>query len=82
MDSPVRPAYLTRIQRIRLFQVKESIAPNVALDTPYRKQFAHPASDLFKLMISSSRSMWRVDLYVLAFTLPLIDAMAFLDGVV
>ena len=41
-----------------------------------------PARDLFMLRISSSRSMCRVDLYVLAFALSLIDAMAFLDGLV
>ena len=39
-------------------------------------------SDLFKLVSSSSRLMWRVDLYVLADTLSLIAWMAFLDGLV
>ena len=43
---------------------------------------AHPASDLFRLRSTWSRPLWRVDLRVLVFTLSLIDAMAFLDGVV
>lgn len=33
-------------------------------------------------MSNVCRSWWPVDLYVLAFTLSLIDWMAFLDGVV
>jgi len=41
-----------------------------------------PASDLFKLVISSSRPWWRVDLYVLVLTLSLIAWMALWDGLV
>ena len=41
-----------------------------------------PDADRFRLVISSSRPMWRVDLYVLAFTLSLIAWTAFRDGLV
>jgi hypothetical protein len=41
----------------------------MALDTPCRKWFAHPARDMLRLRRSSSRSWWRVDLYVFSDTL-------------
>ena len=82
MLSPDLPAYLALIQRISRFHAWWSTALKMALDTPCRKWFAHPARDILRLRRSSSRSWWRVDLYVFSGTLSLMDWMAFLDGLV